>query len=302
MKRLFITVVVLCIGFVSLAQHDGHNLPHKKNKTNAARTVTPKVIYSCPMHPEVQRSKPGSCPKCGMALEKKTIRVAAPKKTTSKQPAKTSAKTAVKPPAKKETEKKPGLADKDRRTDNAAVADAHRNHQPAKENSDTSKPATKVVYTCVMHPEVQQDQPGKCPKCGMTLVRKTVAANPPGQPAAAQASQTKIVYTCVMHPEVQMDKPGTCPKCGMTLVKKTVTVGGNAQQDTTGQTTHDRMGTMPDESPGSVNLSAGRTVVYHLYVRDTIVNYTGKQKRAVAINGSIPAPTLTFTEGDTADP
>ena len=25
-------------------------------------------------------------------------------------------------------------------------------------------------YTCVMHPEVVQDHPGKCPKCGMELV------------------------------------------------------------------------------------------------------------------------------------
>ena len=27
-------------------------------------------------------------------------------------------------------------------------------------------------YTCVMHPEVMQDNPGKCPKCGMTLILK----------------------------------------------------------------------------------------------------------------------------------
>src|SRR3989449_4445238 len=25
--------------------------------------------YTCPMHPEVRQPKPGSCPKCGMALE-----------------------------------------------------------------------------------------------------------------------------------------------------------------------------------------------------------------------------------------
>jgi Cu+-exporting ATPase len=29
-------------------------------------------VYTCPMHPEVQQDHPGSCPKCGMALEPKT--------------------------------------------------------------------------------------------------------------------------------------------------------------------------------------------------------------------------------------
>lgn len=33
------------------------------------------------------------------------------------------------------------------------------------------------VYTCPMHPEVQQSEPGQCPKCGMELVLKE---NPPG--------------------------------------------------------------------------------------------------------------------------
>ena len=45
----------------------------------------------------------------------------------------------------------------------------------------------------------------------------------------------------------------------------------------------------------------GGKVIYHLYVTDTIVNYTGKKAKAVAINGSIPAPQLDFTEGDTAE-
>jgi Cu+-exporting ATPase len=34
----------------------------------------------------------------------------------------------------------------------------------------------KTIYTCPMHPEVQQDHPGNCPKCGMTLELKTVTA------------------------------------------------------------------------------------------------------------------------------
>lgn len=29
-----------------------------------------------------------------------------------------------------------------------------------------------MQYTCSMHPEVVQDKPGKCPKCGMDLVEK----------------------------------------------------------------------------------------------------------------------------------
>ena len=37
-------------------------------------------------------------------------------------------------------------------------------------------PAGKVIYTCPMHPEVKQDHPGNCPKCGMTLDLKTTSA------------------------------------------------------------------------------------------------------------------------------
>jgi YHS domain-containing protein len=36
----------------------------------------------------------------------------------------------------------------------------------------------KAVYTCPMHPEVQSSEPGKCPKCGMNLVKKDMAQGP----------------------------------------------------------------------------------------------------------------------------
>jgi len=51
----------------------------------------------------------------------------------------------------------------------------------------------------------------------------------------------------------------------------------------------------------TVAVSAQKTVRYDLYVKDTIVNFTGKPKRAIAVNGQIPMPTLTFTEGDIAE-
>ncbi|MET7027898.1 multicopper oxidase domain-containing protein [Sediminicola luteus] len=46
---------------------------------------------------------------------------------------------------------------------------------------------------------------------------------------------------------------------------------------------------------------AQNIVRYDLTVTDTIVNYSGKEKRAIAVNGLIPMPTLTFTEGDIAE-
>src|SRR5574337_591844 len=60
-------------------------------------------------------------------------------------------------------------------------------------------------YTCPMHPEVIQDHPGQCPKCGMALE--------PVMPAAT----AKQLWTCPMHPEIVRDAPGTCPLCGMAL-------------------------------------------------------------------------------------
>jgi len=41
--------------------------------------------------------------------------------------------------------------------------------QPGAENLD-------LKYTCPMHPEIQQDHPGNCPKCGMALEPHSIAA------------------------------------------------------------------------------------------------------------------------------
>jgi Cu+-exporting ATPase len=32
-----------------------------------------------------------------------------------------------------------------------------------------SRQPASTAYTCTMHPEVRQNVPGKCPKCGMDL-------------------------------------------------------------------------------------------------------------------------------------
>ncbi|ODT52260.1 MAG: copper oxidase [Niastella sp. SCN 39-18] len=153
----------------------------------------------------------------------------------------------------------------------------------------------------------------------------------------AQKQQTQVVYTCPMHPEVKMDKPGNCPKCGMTLVKKTIKAtqpkNGKKKEQPTKQAgtppvkkemkempgidekkdmnmnmpTHDKMqmdhteGNAINQIGGKVIINGGKTVRYDLYVTDTMVNYTGKPRHGLAVNGSIPAPPLIFFEGDTAE-
>ena len=37
------------------------------------------------------------------------------------------------------------------------------------------RPAARTEYTCPMHPEIVQDGPGNCPKCGMTLEPRSLA-------------------------------------------------------------------------------------------------------------------------------
>ncbi len=79
-------------------------------------------------------------------------------------------------------------------------------HPAEKGKTRAASKAEGGFYTCPMHPEIQQQTPGSCPKCGMALE----LVNP-------QKVVTKTEYTCPMHPEVVQDHPGNCPKCGMAL-------------------------------------------------------------------------------------
>ena len=70
-----------------------------------------------------------------------------------------------------------------------------------------------ATYICPMDPEVRQDKPGACPKCGMAL-----------EPELVTAPATKTEWTCPMHPEIVRDAPGSCPICGMALEPRTITI------------------------------------------------------------------------------
>lgn len=73
-------------------------------------------------------------------------------------------------------------------------------------------------YTCPMHPEILEKEPGSCPKCGMALEKAVPREKPSGS-----------TYVCPMHPEVVLDKPGSCPKCGMALEPRAVAGEGEEE-------------------------------------------------------------------------
>ncbi len=79
----------------------------------------------------------------------------------------------------------------------------------AKTETSKKEEIKKTIYTCSMHPEVVSDMEGKCPKCGMELVK------------GSQAKMNKEkVYVCTMCKGVSSKTPGKCPKCGMEMTLK----------------------------------------------------------------------------------
>jgi CopA family copper-resistance protein len=140
----------------------------------------------------------------------------------------------------------------------------------------------KVIYTCVMHPQIQKDKPGTCPICGMVLVKKTIKVTPPKSIPKKEESKTIDTIHRIEMNDTMMNKD-------------------DMKQDSAGHMNEKRDEEINAGTAGKINLTPGKTVRYDLFVKDTMVNYTGKSKRAIAINGSIPAPELIFTEGDTAE-
>ena len=91
------------------------------------------IVYTCTMHPEVRQDHPGRCPKCNMHL--------VPEGEVTHGHSHEHVSHSMQPAA------------------------------PAPANTPGTTPPEPggTIYTCPMHPEVRQDHPGICPKCGMTL-------------------------------------------------------------------------------------------------------------------------------------
>src|SRR5262249_2905594 len=55
-----------------------------------------------------------------------------------------------------------------------------------------------MIYTCPMHPEIEQDYPGACPKCGMTLEPKMVGVGDEGEEKEIRALSRKFWAALVL--------------------------------------------------------------------------------------------------------
>jgi Cu+-exporting ATPase len=77
---------------------------------------------------------------------------------------------------------------------------------PPPEQRATPKQDAPADYICPMDPDIHEDRPGACPKCGMAL-----------EPAVPIQPTTRVEYVCPMHPQIVRSKRGSCPICGMAL-------------------------------------------------------------------------------------
>jgi len=97
---------------------------------------------------------------------------------------------------------------------------------PAPKKHPAHEHTATEVYTCPMHPQIVEEDPGTCPVCGMDLVAKKTE---PTKAAPSSTAAVETIYACPMHPQIVEEEFGTCPICGMDLVaKETEATGGQA--------------------------------------------------------------------------
>lgn len=83
----------------------------------------------------------------------------------------------------------------------------------------TKKEEQKIVYMCPHHPDEMNSNSGKCPKCGMTLIKTTEKIDTHALKGSQPMTKTITKYVCPMDGSTS-DTEGKCPKCGMQMIQK----------------------------------------------------------------------------------
>jgi P-type Cu+ transporter len=92
-----------------------------------------------------------------------------------------------------------------------AIASCHGSSAIGEDGPTPLGESAGATYVCPMCPEVREDKPVPCPKCGMALEQETPVLS------------SRVEYTCPMHPEIGRSEPGNCLICGMALEPRAVT-------------------------------------------------------------------------------
>lgn len=143
MKKIFFAVAVIFFTVPGV---------FAQTKAGKVDTVQHASYYSCPMHPDMVSDKPGSCPKCGMALA-----LSGKERMKAKE-----VKNYTCPIHVDVVSHNPGKCPKCGKKLNLSPKE------------DMKVQAAKI-YTCPMHPDVALTKEGVCPKCGKDLVEKKPA-------------------------------------------------------------------------------------------------------------------------------
>ena len=75
------------------------------------------------------------------------------------------------------------------------------------EHTHGESTAAETIYTCSMHPQIRQNEPGDCPICGMDLTPLIAEGEAAGSPTAVSMSPTALQLARVATAEVGMAEP-----------------------------------------------------------------------------------------------
>ncbi|MBD66221.1 MAG: efflux transporter periplasmic adaptor subunit [Halobacteriovoraceae bacterium] len=77
---------------------------------------------------------------------------------------------------------------------------------------------TETYYTCSMHPQIRQEEPGNCPICGMGLTKIVIEKDE--EKSELDSTPASSIYYCEADPSVTSEAPGECPLDGSPMLLK----------------------------------------------------------------------------------